>query len=156
VKSPNLNTYNEALLLEVQELEDAILAVMVSRLVGQATAAQLDIVGRVVGKPRLGLSDSDYRAAIQFQIFLNHHSATPANLAEICRRLTQATAVEYIEATPAVYRLRVEGGSLPAGITAQMQQLTGAGIRLLDVHTNPYVARRFGEVLGRRFFDEEI
>jgi hypothetical protein len=155
VRAPNLNKYVEAFALQVQDLEDAITEVMLQDLLTFAEGENLDTIGDLVGAPRLGLSDEDYREAIEFQVFVNHHKATPENLAEICRRLCGATAVEYIQAGPAVYRLRVDGGTLTADIRERVHRVTAAGVRLLDVHRNPYAPRRFGDTMGRRFSDEE-
>jgi hypothetical protein len=154
VRAPNLNKYVEAFALQVQDLEDAITEVMLQDLLTFAEGENLDTIGDLVGAPRLGLSDEDYREAIEFQVFVNHHTTSPDNLAELCRRLAGADAVEYMPQGPAVYSLRVDGGTIGADLRARLQRLTAAGVRLMDVHRNPYTGRRMGDRFHGRFFDE--
>jgi hypothetical protein len=56
---------------QVQELEVAVFDVILLRLLPNAALAQLDTLGALVGEPREGRSDTDYREAIKLRIRVN-------------------------------------------------------------------------------------
>lgn len=61
-----------ALVSPVQVLEDTLQAVKIGRLLDYAVGVQLDAIGKIVGRPRNGLTDDDnYRRVIRAQIAAN-------------------------------------------------------------------------------------
>lgn len=58
-------------LRQVQLLEDATYDVIVSRFLDRATNAQLELIGKIVGEPRLGRDDDLYRIFVAARIRIN-------------------------------------------------------------------------------------
>jgi hypothetical protein len=77
---PGLDAVTRSYLNRVQELENAIWEVILIRGIDLSEGVGLDVIGRVVGRARLGLIDSDYRIALRAQIRINRSSGTPEDL----------------------------------------------------------------------------
>lgn len=75
-----------------QAVEDALQQLKSERFVDTAIGEQLDIIGRIVGQDREGLSDDDYRRYIRARIAANNSDGTIEDL------LTVAFLVVYDEA----------------------------------------------------------
>lgn len=50
------------------------------RYIDNAQGATLDVIGKIVGQERLGMSDEDYRPWIKVAIYLNNSSGTAENM----------------------------------------------------------------------------
>jgi hypothetical protein len=77
---------------QLQILEDVLWDVINHRLLdpapGESVGAegvQLDVLGKIVGQPRLGLSDVAYRLAIKLKIRVNRSRGSSEDLLEILR-----------------------------------------------------------------------
>ena len=77
---------------QLQGLEDVLWDVLNHRLLdpapGESVGAegvQLDILGKIVGQPRLGLSDAAYRTAIKLRIRVNRSRGSSEDLIQILR-----------------------------------------------------------------------
>jgi hypothetical protein len=75
-----------------QDIETAIEAVYISRYIDQATAAQLDLLGALVGRLRANFADAEYRTLIRAQILVNRSDGTSRALTEIIARFIDGTA----------------------------------------------------------------
>lgn len=73
----------EAMLADTQDLETAMYALLTLRQVDTAEGVQLDVLGRIVGQPRLGLSDDDYRPFIKTRIAVNQSDGLVSQLINI-------------------------------------------------------------------------
>jgi len=89
---PVLHGMMESYVEQLQELEDVLWDVINHRLLdpapGESVGAegvQLDVLGKIVGQPRLGLSDSGYRSAIKLKIRVNRSRGSNVDLLEILR-----------------------------------------------------------------------
>ncbi len=154
VVAPKLNAIVRAIGRQCQDLENALVDLLVSRMLPYAAKAQLDIIGTLVGEPRNSLDDDVYRVAIQLRIYRNNCGGTPAEMAAIARQLSGAAAVQYIEIGPAQYRL-VLGIPVPTGLLETMQSLSPGGVRLLGIHeTWPLVPMRVGDRVGESLYHE--
>lgn len=71
----------------LDEVLDAIHALEKGRYITQACGQTLDVIGSIVGQPRSGLSDEDYRAFIKVGIHLNNGLGTPEHVLTIIRIL---------------------------------------------------------------------
>jgi len=96
----------------------------------------LDGVGHIVGEPRNGRTDDEYRAAIAFRIFVNTSNATPGDLIQGLRTLTQADEIQYIEQYPATAMLFTGGPIVPTGLQSTIQGLAPAAISDVQVMVN--------------------
>lgn len=81
--SPNLNALVGALVKPLQSLADEIERLGDGRYISAAQDNRLDILGRLVGQARLGMSDEDFKAWIKVRILLNRSSGTMENVFEI-------------------------------------------------------------------------
>ncbi len=77
---------------QIQELENTVWDVINHRLLdpapGESVGAegvQLDVLGKIVGQPRLALSDEGYRTAIKIRIRVNRSRGTSEDLLAILR-----------------------------------------------------------------------
>jgi hypothetical protein len=72
--------YFEAVLasyaVQCQEIENVLVDVLVLSLLPNASGAQLDVLGRIVGEPRQGRTDDEYKIAINSRIRINKSNAT--------------------------------------------------------------------------------
>lgn len=68
-----------------QELETAFAALVLERTIDAAVGAQLDVIGRIVGQDREGLSDELYRRYIRARIRATRSNGTRADLGDITR-----------------------------------------------------------------------
>lgn len=113
--SPKLNAMLESLVTEVQLSEDVIFDVILLRLLDAATGVNLDIIGKIVGRFRLDVTDDDeYRELLRVQIRANQSDCgaedviyVASELVGLPVRYTQTTATgSYI----AHFHLEVLGG----------------------------------------------
>lgn len=122
----------------VQELEDAIWEVITIRGIDASEGLNLDAIGVIVKRPRLALSDSDYRIALKCQVLINRSSGTPNELLAITLLATSAltTTGPLIlgEAYPATIWVQVQSGIPDTVIPILYDNLIRAkagGVRLL-------------------------
>lgn len=83
--SPYMRAILASYLNRAQELEDAILEVYVIRGIDASEGVNLDTIGRLVLRYRLGLVDVEYRVALKVEILINRSSGTPDELLKITR-----------------------------------------------------------------------
>lgn len=74
-----------AFIFQVQRLEDCAWEVILLRNIDTGEGVQLDAIGRIVGRSRLGLDDPDYRIALRAQIRINRSSGRPEDLIDVTR-----------------------------------------------------------------------
>jgi Protein of unknown function (DUF2612) len=117
----------------LQELEDVFSDLYRLRDISSASGAQLDTLGEIVGQPREGRTDTEYRAAIRFRIQLNGSSGQPDTVSEALRFFTSATQVRLIEKFPGAVTLFTDGTTIPSNLQAQMQALVPAAVRVTGV-----------------------
>ena len=86
----------------IQIEESLAYDVLVDRLLANAFGAQLDQYGTIVSEPRDGLTDDEYRRAINAKILAGKRlSRTRNNLIEIINLITSAESVRIVESFPA-------------------------------------------------------
>lgn len=127
-----------AVLEEVQELEDAIVDVLGAFDPDTAVGQALDFLGRLVGEPRLGRSDDEYRAGIRVRTLVNFSDGKLEQLYEILVGIFLAADVTFLidEYYPA--RLVVEVSGDPGAVTIEtvhrlMTQARAGGVALATV-----------------------
>jgi len=135
-ESPKLRGMVEAMVRPLQDALSTIEQLRTERWPATAIGAQLDGVGHIVGEPRNGRTDDEYRAAIAFRIFVNTSNATPGDLIQGLRTLTQADEIQYIEQYPATAMLFTGGPIVPTGLQSTMQGLSPAAISDVQVMVN--------------------
>jgi hypothetical protein len=77
---PKIEALVGALAAPAQDLEDALIQIYTQRWLPVAVGVQLDVLGAIVGQPRLGFTDDFYRLCIQARIRINLSSGGPEEL----------------------------------------------------------------------------
>jgi hypothetical protein len=104
--SPLLKALVEVVVGEVQTVEELMFSLIGARYLGSASGAQLDQYGSVVGSPRDGLSDAEYRGFIAAQILINQSEGEIPRIIQIAALITGAVSVYYIPDYPAAFTLQ--------------------------------------------------
>jgi hypothetical protein len=133
---PNLTAAITAIANSVQDLENALYALLTQRLLDQAVGAQLDNLGRIVGQSRNNSTDSDYLLQLKARILLNRSSSTPNEILAIFKILCDPASVfRYVEQFPAGFNLRLSAvpitSAFASTLRAFLQAARGAGIRTI-------------------------
>lgn len=76
---------------QFQDLEDATQTLFSFFDIDNVSGLQLDLIGRVVGQPRNGVSDADYRLYLRARIATNRSTGTPEDLYRVFRALFGAS-----------------------------------------------------------------
>jgi len=126
---------------QAQEIEDVIDNFRIRWGIDTATGDLLDQVGKIVQVPRMGRSDTDYRAAIKFQVYLNHSSGTPETIIEFTKFYLGAGFIKYEEIYPCHVQIQVIANPIPSSFAADLQGILVAGVKLLL--TASYTSRPF-------------
>jgi hypothetical protein len=127
-----------------QALENTAIDVLTQRALGSASGAQLDVLGRIVGQGRGGLSDSDYVRYIRARVAANRSGGKREDLIAIAVLiLADASQVVVRDYPTAGVLVRIDGLAESAAVeTALIAFLGGAvaaGVRLI-VQTNSTAA----------------
>lgn len=118
---------------EVQQLEDQNHLIARQKNLDAAEGVWLDYIGAIVGLPRAGRSDEDYRFAIRTKIGINTSDGTPNVIIDLIKQHTSATDVKLIDYYPAGFITTNNGtsgensslfelleGVKPAGVSAEI------------------------------------
>ncbi len=128
-----LNGLVRAVVLSHQDVENNGNDLYLYRWIDSAYGATLDILGEIVGQPREGRNDSDYREAIKTRVTINTSSGVPETVIQALRFFTQATRVLYQEpvGVPAYVQIFSNGPVLPVNLTAQMEAVSPAAVTVV-------------------------
>lgn len=75
---PNVGKVLAALAASADELEAVFIALLEDRTIEEATGAQLDVLGAIIGQARGNLTDdADYRPFVKARAYLNRSSGAP-------------------------------------------------------------------------------
>lgn len=80
---PKLVGLLRSYLKEIQKIEDAAWEVLYYRTILNGFGIVLDRIGKIVGRPRNSLIDSDYKIALRAQIRINRSSGTPEDIISV-------------------------------------------------------------------------
>jgi hypothetical protein len=105
---------------EVQTVENESFDLISQRQLDSSVGAQLDVYGKIVGQPRFGLPDADYRRLIRVRIQTNRTKTTIEEQIAIVLGATGALRVRYTPTYPAAYELEWE---VPSPNSATMRTL---------------------------------
>jgi len=82
---------------QIQDLEEVFYDMLTLRNIDTAQGAQLDGMGSIVGEPRAGRGDFDYRIAIKVKIAINTSEGTPEEVIALFTYFVGATKAFYAE-----------------------------------------------------------
>ena len=125
-----INDMVRCLVQRAQDIEDVGNDLLNLRWIDTAAVAQLDAIGDIVGEPRQGRDDPDYRLAIKFRIFINASNGEPETLIALAKGITDTPYVNLIEIQPATVQLELTADDLPSDFTEQAQKACAAGVQL--------------------------
>jgi len=139
---PNLATFLTAHVAPIQDIEDALQDVLTERQVDTAIGDQLDMLGAIVGQPRDGLSDDDYRRYIRARIKTNRSRGTIPEIVSIAEFVINDpdAVIELTNWGVAAYDLQIGDilvtDELAAILLAFLQDATAAGVRPILRYNN--------------------
>jgi len=113
-----------------QGLEDVAYALLTERWLDGASGEQLDHLGDIVGEPRLGRTDTEYRSDIKVRVSLNTSSGEPESAITLVQQLTAATRVKLSEYYPAAVTISTDGTTIPARLHQSVLSVIPAGVKL--------------------------
>lgn len=91
-------------LSQIQDLEDAYAQILTDTTIDLSVGVQLDNIGDIVGEPRSGRTDEQYRTAIRARISLNNSEGTIEDIAELIISVAGIPiSVSIIEFFPAAF-----------------------------------------------------
>ena len=111
----------------IQDLEAAVYTLLTERWLPDAEGRQLNRLGAVVGEPRLGRSDADYRDAILLRISLNRGGGQPELILTYARVLFGTDDVRLDELYPAKLEIFVNA-EVTEDQAELIRRVVGAGI----------------------------
>lgn len=132
----NFNKLLKLFLEEVQELEVATLAIADQKNIQTAIGEWLDYIGKIVGQPREGRTDEEYRSALLLKVASNSSDGTPNTIIDITKQASGATSSRIIDYFPASFFnvLELPDGVSTAGLTKLMDQIKPAGVSVTMVN----------------------
>lgn len=147
--SPLLRGILATYLRQFQTLENVTWDVINSRMLATAIGAQLDMLGDLVGEPRKGRNDTDYRAAVRLRIRVNRSNGLAEDIIDVASQGSGGPVVyrEYPNYTWEVETLNTQS---PATLAAMLRQTKPAGSNgYLTYSTWPAAnVSRFNDNLG--------
>ena len=131
---PNLAAWITAFGAQLNDVDQFFGQLFTELNIENATGAQLDGLGNILGQSRNGLSDTAYQTLLQARIVSYRSQGTVENLIQILLSLAAAQSVQVIEAQPAAISVVVAGEGTPAltnsDIVTAVYQAKPAGVLL--------------------------
>jgi len=137
----------------MQAMEDVFQQLLRERWVDDAVGQQLDEMGAIVGEPRLGRTDRQYRPAIRLRIELNRSGGEPESVIRFVERGFGAEIVDYREIYPAKVEVYARLTSEGAGTSLSESDFVlddGSFLELSNGDTLSVVT------LDRKLFSEQV
>ena len=104
---PRIASILVAILWEVERVERALFDVLTKRRLANATDAQLETLGRLVGEARYGRTDDAYRVAIRGRILANRSRGVLPDLVTLIRLMLPLNPIETIAEGPLAVRFDI-------------------------------------------------
>lgn len=138
---------------EIQELEDSANELRLQRALASAEGVNLDVLGAIVGQPRGGRSDTQYRIWIAGRILVNKSRGKTPQLIAIAAKLCNGPVRlrEFYPAAFTIYCDRVIVGADGVEIAKLLDIAKAAGVRMHFVWYDVPTAFRFS-TSGARVF----
>ena len=151
---PNFEAFVTLLARQTQELEEIYFDILAAFALGTAVGEQLDFLGQIIGRERLGLSDTAYRVRLNAQVLLNKASGTLEEILAIIDIVKPGLSLVVREHFPAGFEIDngtaitlAEGQELAIFI----EEATGVGINGFFVF---FEAPKFAFDTGGAGFDQ--
>jgi hypothetical protein len=99
---PRVTSIVYATAAQIQELEDVAWDVLNRRVLGTATAAQLETLGEIVGEARLGRTDAEYEVAIRGRILANRSNGHRSDLLRLLELMRPGESYRFFEGSASI------------------------------------------------------
>jgi len=123
----NLKVIVTSYVTQIQILEDVFQDITIARSVNDAENAQLDGLGTIVGEPRQGRNDLDYRQAVRVRIDLNLSSGTIEQMISVIQSTLNVSEVIITEYFPAAFLANVIDPIDPNNVSDYALELIKSG-----------------------------
>lgn len=142
LRTPNIRSLMQIWAIEAQDVEDAGYGLMMGMLLNGSDGRLLDLWGGIIGEPRRGLLDGEYRRFVQARILSNLSTGTAPELIAILTLLTRADSVLYQPLYPAGMAFDFQSGAIvsPASrerILTQMLAVAPSGVAVDYITDGP-------------------
>ena len=136
-RKPRIQATLSAEAAQYQAIEDAYWQLLAEFGIETAVGWALDVLGRIVGEPRQGATDADYRLRVRARIRVNRSDGTIEDVIDVVRLLIgpvllPSATIKLTEYYPAAFVLRITGliisGSQALIYSSFIRQARGAGI----------------------------
>lgn len=131
---PNIKGQLTTYLSQNNDIEATTLDIIKSRSIDTSVGIQLDQIGALVGQPRNGLTDVNYRTQIKFKIAVNNSNGTPEEIINMLYDVTGSTEVRYFEHYPASYMISYNGSNTPNDMLSYIQAASPVCVNLGIMH----------------------
>ena len=131
-EGPRNQAVLEAVMAQVQEVEDVLWYIKNGFDVNTAVGEQLDFIGKRVGEGRQDRADDEYRSAVRVRILINMSTGTMANLLEICVGINPTGVYIARDLYPAALSIEADtfGDTSLASAYRMLVKAKTAGVRL--------------------------
>ena len=151
---PSIAALLSSFVSPAQDLESALWQLLTQRFATTAIGSNLDAIGKLVGQPRNGLADVDYRTYIYARISANRSSGLAEDLLRVAKLLINnaAAVITLSYGGPGTAILRVTGvtqtDAQGAALAAFVQTAIAAGIRVLVIYSMVIATQTFRYDVG--------
>lgn len=132
-EKPNFVSILEKIGDEFNKPQKCLLEIRDNFQIDTAEGEQLNIIGKIQGIGRLGLSDNDYRNRIKLQIAINNGSGTPEDLISAISGIYSPDKVQIVWQENANLEIFVLNVSMDYDDYNSLLRLVAAGVNLLLV-----------------------
>ncbi|AUR89089.1 hypothetical protein NVP1121O_061 [Vibrio phage 1.121.O._10N.286.46.C4] len=109
--SVKLKAFLSLFLDQLTEIEDEVIALSNQKDLSTVEGVWLDYLGLIVGKPRQGMSDEDYRQNLLLKVLVNKSDGSPPVVSEVVKAYTESDKVRLAEGIMSFGQIIFDGGA---------------------------------------------
>lgn len=135
---PLIAAWAKSYLDSCQEIEGVFWDILMARAIDSAVGWDLDVLGRIVGQPRIGETDDIYRLFIRVKILVNRSRSYPDDVIAVVQAALNGLRFKYVEYYPASFVVDVLD-PLPANadlIAMLIRKAKASGVGM-NLHYSP-------------------
>lgn len=110
-EAESLKVFLSAFLKQLEEVEEALLKLANQKDLTTVTGVWLDYIGYIVGQPRSGQDDEEYRQSLQLKISVNKSDGTHPAVSDIVKTYTESDRVRIAEGILSFGQIIFDGGT---------------------------------------------
>lgn len=135
--SPRLKSFICGILAPLQEIENVVNFTLTDVLdIETAEGVHLDLIGAIVGEPRAGFSDADYRRALRVRILVNRSDGKAEQMIRVVTLWTDGADVEIGEFPPAAMEITtLDYAADPVRLFSRLVDAKAAGVSLAYIYS---------------------